>query len=56
MTEPLNQAIDAKAVDLPSHEIADPWLSHSEELRNGGLGDSFSAWALPVLAMSVRSV
>jgi hypothetical protein len=37
MTEHLNQAIDAKAIDLPSHEIADPWLSHSEEYRGGDL-------------------
>jgi hypothetical protein len=37
MTEHLNQAIDAEAIDLPSHEIADPWLSHSEELRRGDL-------------------
>jgi hypothetical protein len=37
MPKHLNQAIDAKAVDLPSHEIADPWLSHSKELSGGGL-------------------
>lgn len=37
MTEHLNQAIHAKAIDLPSHEVADPWLSHSEELRGGDL-------------------
>jgi hypothetical protein len=38
LTEHLNQAVDAKPVDLPSHQIADSWLSHSEEFRGGGLG------------------
>jgi hypothetical protein len=40
MTEHLNQAIDAEAVDLPSHEIADPGLRHSEKLGGGDLRKS----------------
>jgi hypothetical protein len=29
--------VRTKAVDLPSHEVADPWLSHSKKLGSGGL-------------------
>lgn len=32
MTEHLDQAVDTEAIDLPSHEIADPRLRHPETL------------------------
>jgi hypothetical protein len=39
MPEHLNQAVNTEAVDFPAHKVADPRLSHSEQLGGCGLSE-----------------